>query len=99
MLVLHGRDVRHLRREGGLLTRRVRFRTPNGEVHEGVVDESAEPACVAERHNGLRVPLTDAATLALPEPYELLRPLDPPEVWCAGVTYERSRDARVGRRR
>jgi 2-dehydro-3-deoxy-D-arabinonate dehydratase len=26
---------------------------------------------------------------------ELLRPLDPPEVWCAGVTYERSRDARV----
>jgi 2-dehydro-3-deoxy-D-arabinonate dehydratase len=23
-------------------------------------------------------------------------PLDPPEVWCAGVTYERSRDARVG---
>jgi len=25
----------------------------------------------------------------------LLRPLDPPEVWCAGVTYERSRDARV----
>ena len=22
-------------------------------------------------------------------------PLDPPEVWCAGVTYERSRDARV----
>lgn len=27
--------------------------------------------------------------------HELLRPLDPPEVWCAGVTYERSRDARV----
>jgi 2-dehydro-3-deoxy-D-arabinonate dehydratase len=26
---------------------------------------------------------------------ELVRPLDPPEVWCAGVTYERSRDARV----
>ena len=22
-------------------------------------------------------------------------PLDPPEVWCAGVTYERSRDARI----
>ena len=22
-------------------------------------------------------------------------PLEPPEVWCAGVTYERSRDARV----
>ena len=26
---------------------------------------------------------------------ELLLPLDPPEVWCAGVTYARSRDARV----
>ena len=25
----------------------------------------------------------------------LLPPLDPPEVWCAGVTYERSRDARM----
>jgi 2-dehydro-3-deoxy-D-arabinonate dehydratase len=24
-----------------------------------------------------------------------LRPLDPPEVWCSGVTYERSRDARM----
>ena len=25
----------------------------------------------------------------------LLRPIDPPEVWCSGVTYERSRDARI----
>src|SRR4029077_11260303 len=23
------------------------------------------------------------------------RPLDPPEVWCSGVTYERSRNARM----
>ena len=37
----------------------------------------------------------DADTLELPEPYELLMPLEPPEVWCAGVTYERSRDARI----
>ena len=37
----------------------------------------------------------DELTLALPEPYELLRPVDPPEVWCSGVTYERSRDARI----
>jgi 2-dehydro-3-deoxy-D-arabinonate dehydratase len=28
-------------------------------------------------------------------PHELALPLDPPEVWCAGVTYERSRQARV----
>ena len=27
--------------------------------------------------------------------YDLAIPVEPPEVWCAGVTYERSRDARV----
>jgi 2-dehydro-3-deoxy-D-arabinonate dehydratase len=27
--------------------------------------------------------------------YELAIPVEPPEVWCAGVTYERSREARV----
>ena len=40
-----------------------------------------------------------AATLEpgeeLPAAGPLLRPLDPPEVWCSGVTYERSRDARI----
>jgi 2-dehydro-3-deoxy-D-arabinonate dehydratase len=41
------------------------------------------------------VELLDPETLALPEPWELLLPLDPPEVWAAGVTYERSRDARI----
>ena len=30
-----------------------------------------------------------------PVPDALALPLDPPEVWCAGVTYERSRKARV----
>ena len=30
-----------------------------------------------------------------PSPTSSLAPLEPPEVWCAGVTYERSRDARV----
>ncbi len=38
--------------------------------------------------------MRDVDTLTL-EGAELLRPLDPPEVWCAGVTYERSRDARI----
>ena len=32
---------------------------------------------------------------ALPAGATLVRPIDPPEVWCAGVTYERSRDARI----
>jgi 2-dehydro-3-deoxy-D-arabinonate dehydratase len=27
--------------------------------------------------------------------YDLVIPIEPPEVWCAGVTYARSRDARV----
>jgi 2-dehydro-3-deoxy-D-arabinonate dehydratase len=39
------------------------------------------------------------ATLAdgeeLPAGTTVVRPIDPPEVWCSGVTYERSRDARI----
>src|SRR5207302_1554421 len=37
----------------------------------------------------------DPETLELPEPFALLAPIDAPEIWCAGVTYERSRAARV----
>jgi 2-dehydro-3-deoxy-D-arabinonate dehydratase len=37
----------------------------------------------------------DPETLELPAPYELLIPVEATEVWCAGVTYERSRDARI----
>jgi 2-dehydro-3-deoxy-D-arabinonate dehydratase len=37
----------------------------------------------------------DSEGLELPEPWRLLLPLEPPEVWCAGVTYERSREARM----
>ena len=63
------------------MTRQVRFRGPGG-VQTAVVGE-------------LPVEPLDRETLELPEPYELLMPVEPPEVWCAGVTYERSRDARV----
>jgi 2-dehydro-3-deoxy-D-arabinonate dehydratase len=63
------------------VTRRVRFRGPDG-IHEAAVEE-------------LPVEPLDADTLELPPPYELLLPVEPSEVWCAGVTYERSRDARV----
>jgi 2-dehydro-3-deoxy-D-arabinonate dehydratase len=59
----------------------VRFRGPEG-VREAAVDD-------------LPVEPVDADTLELPSPYELLMPVEPPEVWCAGVTYERSRDARI----
>jgi 2-dehydro-3-deoxy-D-arabinonate dehydratase len=58
-----------------------RFRGPDG-VQTAVVEE-------------LPVQPLDPETLELPEPYELLLPFDPPETWCAGVTYERSRAARV----
>ena len=34
-------------------------------------------------------------SLELPPPYTLLAPVEPPEVWGAGVTYLRSRDARI----
>ena len=37
----------------------------------------------------------DPETLRPPAPWKLSLPLDPGEVWCAGVTYERSRDARL----
>jgi 2-dehydro-3-deoxy-D-arabinonate dehydratase len=63
------------------VTRRVRFRGPEG-VRASALDE-------------LPVEPIDPETLELPEPYELLMPVCPPEVWCAGVTYERSRDARI----
>ena len=70
--------------------RRVRLRGPSG-VETGVVVDGA-----VVTHGGTRQQPLDPATLALPEPYVLLLPIEPPEVWCAGVTYERSRDARVG---
>jgi len=69
--------------------RHVRLRGPNGVEH-GVVEDA-----VVLTEGGERIELIDPDRLALPEPYELLLPLEPPEVWCAGVTYERSRDARI----
>ena len=41
------------------------------------------------------VPLVDDVSLELGDGLTLLLPWDPPEVWCAGVTYRRSRDARM----
>ena len=69
--------------------RRVRFRGPNG-VEDGAVEEG-----FVVTRNGDRIEPLDLERLTLPDPYELVLPLEPPEVWCAGVTYERSRDARI----
>lgn len=41
------------------------------------------------------VPILDAESCALPEPWQLLVPVVAPETWAAGVTYERSRSARM----
>jgi 2-dehydro-3-deoxy-D-arabinonate dehydratase len=69
--------------------RHVRVRGPLG-VERGIFEDG-----VVVTESGGRVTPADLETLALPAPYELLLPVEPPEVWCAGVTYERSRDARV----
>jgi 2-dehydro-3-deoxy-D-arabinonate dehydratase len=69
--------------------RRVRFRGPNG-VEDGAVEDG-----VVLTRSGERIEPLNLETLALPDPYELLLPVEPPEVWCAGVTYARSRDARI----
>ena len=74
--------------------RHVRFDTGDATPHDGVVATHDERLCV-ESTQGARAFVVDARTLALEEPARLLRPIDPPEVWCAGVTYERSRDARI----
>ena len=68
---------------------RVRVRGPNG-IERGVVNSGV---IVTEGGKCTRALVGDRLTLA--DPYELLLPLEPPEVWCAGVTYERSRDARI----
>jgi 2-dehydro-3-deoxy-D-arabinonate dehydratase len=61
---------------------------------QGVESATVEDGAVTTEA-GERIEPLDPGTLALPAPYELLLPVEPPEVWCAGVTYERSRDARI----
>jgi 2-dehydro-3-deoxy-D-arabinonate dehydratase len=90
------------------LIRIVRFREPGTDARLGLVEPDA-PTTVAELESddllavlrgaravsGRTTEALDAETLELPPPFQLLAPLVPPETWAAGVTYERSRDARV----
>ena len=69
--------------------RHVRVHGPKG-VENGTVEGGR---IVTE--GGTKIDPLDPLTLQLAEPYELLAPIEAPEIWCAGVTYERSRDARV----
>jgi len=86
--------------------RLVRLRRPGGRVAVGIVarDEvgllETDDMLAALQAGQLpqpaeRVPLLDAEVCRPAEPWNLLAPLTPPETWAAGVTYERSREARV----
>ena len=110
MLVLDRRHLRHLRRPGGVLMRRlIRWIDQEGRISLGV-----EPRAKGQFHaivgtdDPMRllqgesfpvgqtpVTLVDDVSLELGDGLTLLLPWDPPEVWCAGVTYRRSRDARM----
>jgi 2-dehydro-3-deoxy-D-arabinonate dehydratase len=86
----------------------VRFLQGSEPPRLGIVDPDAPTTVLELEHpdvlavlrgerevTGRTIEALDPETLELPPPYELLAPLVPPETWAAGVTYERSRDARV----
>jgi 2-dehydro-3-deoxy-D-arabinonate dehydratase len=84
----------------------VRVRDPDGRVRVGLV--AGEEIGILETDGVValleadevprpieRVSVVDPESLTPPEPWRLLAPLIAPETWAAGVTYERSRDARL----
>jgi 2-dehydro-3-deoxy-D-arabinonate dehydratase len=86
--------------------RLVRLRDPNGNARVGLVAgdevgvlETDDMIATLESRElptpSVRFTLVDAETCNPPEPWRLLTPLVAPETWAAGVTYERSRDARL----
>src|SRR5581483_10692741 len=93
--VRDGRLLRHLGRTGDVLTRVVRALhagTPRaGLLRDGGVVE------VLDHDDALAALRGEGATSAEArlEELHLLPPVEAPEIWCAGVTYERSRDARL----
>jgi 2-dehydro-3-deoxy-D-arabinonate dehydratase len=88
--------------------RLIRYRDPDGQVRVALEDEESggtrfremvqadpyEVLTASWATSGYEVD-TAPDLSAIETGHALLRPLDPPEIWCAGVTYERSRDARV----
>jgi 2-dehydro-3-deoxy-D-arabinonate dehydratase len=77
------------------LIRFVRARTDGGQAHAGRLEGELvhlfdhDDPLAALRGEGTIERVVPLAEL------QLLPPIDAPEIWCAGVTYERSRDARV----
>ena len=69
----------------------------DGQFHALVGIDDPLPLLMGDRFNVDPTPIVpiDPLSLELGAGRALIQPLDPPEVWCAGVTYERSREARV----
>lgn len=59
------------------------------------LSEAVERAVKSGREKAETYTWDDLDRSAYPEGPYLLRPIDPPEIWAAGVTYERSREARA----
>jgi 2-dehydro-3-deoxy-D-arabinonate dehydratase len=83
------RFVRYVRESHVCIARE----TPSGSFEE-TRDGSMLEALSREGRNGSAAAATEVSPDVL-EDALLIAPIDPPEVWCAGVTYERSREARV----
>jgi 2-dehydro-3-deoxy-D-arabinonate dehydratase len=86
------------------VTRLIRLRDGDGRVRAGAVDgarvdvfDEDDPLALLDGRPepAASVEALDAETLDLPSPWKLLAPVEAPETWAAGVTYERSRQARV----
>ena len=86
--------------------RLVRVRGAGGDIHVGVVREAELTVLGGDDMLGVlergdlpdaleTVPVLNEETLELPEPWAVLVPVLAPETWAAGVTYERSRSARM----
>ena len=84
----------------------VRLRDPHGDVRVGLLAGEEIGVLVTDDVLALleadaaprpkeRLEVVDPQSCAPPEPWRLLAPLIAPETWAAGVTYERSRDARL----
>jgi 2-dehydro-3-deoxy-D-arabinonate dehydratase len=82
-------------REGAGAPRLGRLEAGERTVAELAATDPLEVIQGALDLTGRVIEALDAETLELSPPFELLAPLVPPETWAAGVTYERSRDARV----
>ena len=94
MSLLDGRVLRHLRRPGHLLSRFVRALTAAGPRVGRLDGDSVDLLDHDDPLAALRGEGNVESTAAL-DSLRLLPPVDAPEIWCAGVTYERSRDARL----